>query len=64
MKLQEGKHYTLNRKIKSDKEYIMKTMRMKLIKKYPHHALFENKMGFRESFKYSELKRLLKGATT
>ena len=64
-KLTEGKIYTFyyhkivgNGK-ESPTQRIVKKKRMRLIKCYRHHALFENPIGIRQSFIYWDLARLL-----
>lgn len=63
MNLQEGKVYTLTIMRKPDKIYIPTKERWRLIKCYRHHALFENRFGTRQSFKYPELKKMLERRT-
>lgn len=63
LKLQEGETYTLifvvqknasTKKIKTKK-------RMRLIKCYRHHAVFEDNKGIRQSFRYWDIEKLLLG---
>lgn len=62
IKLQEGKIYTLIFFKRSDDKAINPVKkRMRLIKCYTHHALFESAMGVRTSFRYWDLGKLLKG---
>lgn len=62
IKLQKGKIYTLIFFKRSDDKAINPVKkRMRLIKCYTHHALFESAMGVRTSFRYWDLGKLLKG---
>ena len=62
MKLKEGEVYTLIfviQKNASTKKIKMKK-RMRLIKCYRHHAVFEDNKGIRQSFRYWDIEKLLK----
>lgn len=63
MKLKEGEVYTLIfviQKNASTKKIKMKK-RMRLIKCYRHHAVFEDNKGIRQSFRYWDIEKLLLG---
>lgn len=63
LKLQEGETYTLIfvvQKNASTKKIKMKK-RMRLIKCYRHHAVFEDNKGIRQSFRYWDIEKLLLG---
>lgn len=63
LKLEEGEVYTLIfaiQKNASTKKIKMKK-RMRLIKCYPHHAVFEDNKGIRQSFGYWDIEKLLLG---
>lgn len=63
LKLKEGEVYTLIfaiQKNASTKKIKMKK-RMRLIKCYRHHAVFEDNKGIRQSFGYWDIEKLLLG---
>ncbi|HJA18954.1 MAG TPA: hypothetical protein H9959_03545 [Candidatus Mediterraneibacter ornithocaccae] len=63
LKLKEGEVYTLIfviQKNASTKKIKMKK-RMRLIKCYRHHAVFEDNKGIRQSFRYWDIEKLLLG---
>lgn len=63
LKLKEGEVYTLIfviQKKASTKKIKMKK-RMRLIKCYRHHAVFEDNKGIRQSFRYWDIEKLLLG---
>lgn len=63
MELEEGKTYTLIFREKQEHKKPTKIRKkMKLIKLYPHIALFETPKGVRQSFQYWDLNRMLEGA--
>ena len=63
LKLQEGETYTLIfvvQKSASEKKIKMKK-RMRLLKCYRHHAVFEDDKGMQHSCRYWDIERLLLG---
>ena len=63
LKLKEGEVYTLIfviQKNASTKKIKMKK-RMRLIKCYRHHAVFEDNKGIRQSFRYWDIEKLILG---
>lgn len=63
LKLQEGETYTLIfvvQKSASEKKIKMKK-RMRLLKCYRHHAVFEDDKGMQHSYRYWDIERLLLG---
>lgn len=61
--LQEGEVYTFIIREKLE-EYGKKRKvkkRMRLVKCYPHHAVFENEKGIRQSYRYWDIEKLLLG---
>ena len=63
LRLEEGEVYTLIfaiQKNASTKKIKMKK-RMRLIKCYRHHAVFEDNKGIRQSFRYWDIEKLLLG---
>lgn len=58
-----GQWYELNfwKRIDVGTKYKLVKRKMKLLKKYRHHALFVDRNGVRECFGYFELWRLLRG---
>lgn len=61
VKLQIGKEYFLTKNVR-DGVFLEKTkQKMKLVGIYKHHAVFLNEYGYRESFIYLDLKRVLNG---
>lgn len=62
-RLVEGKIYTLifrQQPERSEKHTAIKK-RMRFLKAFPHHALFENPYGIKRSFTWWEVEKLLKG---
>ncbi|MGN0405319.1 MAG: hypothetical protein ACI4F1_08865 [Bariatricus sp.] len=64
MELIEGKEYTF-RRLRSRNDgnnapQIVKK-RMRLIRKYPHHAQFEDEFGIRISYRYFDIQKMLDG---
>ena len=63
LKLQEGETYTLifvAQKSASEKKIKMKK-RMRLLKCYRNHAVFEDDKGMQHSYRYWDIERLLLG---
>ena len=63
LKLQEGETHTLIfvvQKSASEKKIKMKK-RMRLLKCYRHHAVFEDDKGMQHSYRYWDIERLLLG---
>lgn len=63
LQLEEGEVYTLIfvvQKNASEKK-IKKKKRMRLLKCYRHHAVFEDNKGIRQSFGYWDIEKLLLG---
>lgn len=63
IELTEGQWCELNIWKRADvgTKYKLVKRKMKLLKKYRHHALFVDRNGVRECFGYFELRRLLSG---
>ena len=63
LKLEEGEVYTLIFVVQqnANKKQKKKKKRMRLIKCYPHHAVFEDNKGIRQSFRYWDIEKLLLG---
>lgn len=63
MNLKEGSYYTLKffEQVESHKRKQMVKKRMRLIKCYTHHAVFEDSLGILTSYRYWDLEKLLKG---
>lgn len=63
MDLREGQTYTFKSQETADEGAKKKLVvrKMRLIKKYPHHALFEDSRGIRTAFRYWDAERLIKG---
>lgn len=65
--LVEGKVYTFirayeqRRRGEKKSRPARKERRLRLIKKYKHHAQFENQIGIRRSYTYWEIGKLLDG---
>lgn len=59
--LEEGKIYHFREKIKEGADSIIRKRPMRLVKKYPHHMLFETLGGIRERFTYWDAGRKLAG---
>lgn len=66
MDLQEGKMYTLESREIVDEGTKRKLVKrkMRLVKKYPHLALFEDSKGQKTSFRYWDLEKMLGGEGT
>lgn len=64
MELIEGKVYTFKRlrgrNDGNNAPQIVKK-RMRLIRKYPHHAQFEDEFGIRISYRYFDIQKMLDG---
>lgn len=61
--LEEGKTYTFliqESEETSPKKKLVKK-KMKLVKCYKHHAVFESKKGIRQSYRYWDIEKLLLG---
>ncbi len=63
LKLKEGEVYTLIFVVQqnANKKRVKMKKRMRLIKRYPHHAVFEDNKGIRQSFGYWDIEKLLLG---
>lgn len=63
LKLKEGEVYTLIFAVQqnANKKRVKMKKRMRLIKCYPHHAVFEDNKGIRQSFGYWDIEKLLLG---
>ena len=61
--LAEGKVYTLifRQQAERSEKYTIIKKRMRFLKAFPHHALFENSYGIKSSFTWWETEKLLKG---
>lgn len=61
--LKEGEVYSLVFREKQGERGKVRTVkkRMRLIKCYTHHAVFESTKGIRQSFRYWDLEKLLTG---
>lgn len=59
----EGKIYTLRfrQQLEGNKRYVVIKRRMRFLKAFPHHALFENSYGIKRSFTWWEVEKILKG---
>lgn len=61
--LEEGKTYIFlmseSEETSSKKKLVKK--KMKLVKCYKHHAVFESKKGIRQSYRYWDIEKLLLG---
>lgn len=59
----EGEIYTLRfrQQLEGNKRYTVIKRRMRFLKAFPHHALFENPYGIKRSFTWWEVEKLLKG---
>jgi hypothetical protein len=59
----EGKIYTLRfrQQLEGNKRYAVIKKRMRFLKAFPHHALFENSYGIKRSFTWWEVEKILKG---
>lgn len=67
MELIEGKVYTFKRlRGNKDANYAPQIIkkRMRLIKKYLHHAQFEDEFGIRISYRYFDITKMLNGEFT
>lgn len=63
LKLEEGEVYTMIFVVQqsANKKRVKLKKRMRLIKCYPHHAVFEDAKGIRQSFGYWDIEKLLLG---
>ena len=59
--LEVGKIYQFRERIQEGKNAIIRRRPMRLVKKYPHHMLFETLGGIRECFTYWDAGRKLAG---
>lgn len=59
--LEVGKIYQFRERIKEGKGTLIRRRPMRLVKKYPHHMLFETLGGIRECFTYWDAGRKLAG---
>ena len=63
LRLEEGEPYTFlvsEAEEKSPRKKLKKK-KMKLIKCYKHHAVFESEKGIRQSYRYWDIEKLLLG---
>ena len=63
LRLEEGETYTFlvpEAEEKSPRKKLKKK-KMKLIKCYKHHAVFESEKGIRQSYRYWDIEKLLLG---
>ncbi len=60
LRLEEGKVYTFIYHEKPDPGRTIKK-KMRLLKCYPHHAVFESSKGIRQSYKYWDIEKLILG---
>lgn len=63
LKLREGEAYTLIfiERTEEGKKRVQKKRRMRLIKCYRHHAVFEDTKGMQHSYRYWDIEKLLLG---
>lgn len=63
LNLREGETYTLTfvTTHKANGRYVKKKRRMKLMKCYRHHAVFEDEKGMQHSYRYWDIEKLLLG---
>ena len=63
LNLREGETYTLTfvTTYKANGRYAKKKRRMKLLKCYKHHAVFEDAKGMQHSFRYWDIEKLFIG---
>lgn len=63
LRLVEGETYTLIfvERPEGEKKRVRIKKRMRLIKCYRNHAVFENTRGIRQSFRYWDIEKLLLG---
>ena len=59
--LEIGKTYQFRERIQEGKNALIRRRAMRLVKKYPHHMLFETLGGIRECFTYWDAGRKLAG---
>lgn len=61
--LEEGETYTflVSEEEETSPRKKLKKRKMKLIKCYKHHAVFEDKKGIRQSYRYWDIEKLLLG---
>lgn len=63
LRLEEGKTYTFHvpEAEETSPRKKLKKKKMKLIKCYKHHAVFESQKGIRQSYRYWDIEKLLLG---
>ena len=63
LRLEEGETYTflVSEAEKESPRKKLKKKKMKLIKCYKHHAVFESQKGIRQSYRYWDIEKLLLG---
>lgn len=61
VKLQLGKEYLLTKNVREGAFLEKIEQKMKLVGIYRYHAVFLNEYGYRESFIYPDLKRIMNG---
>ena len=63
LRLEEGETYTFLAPEAEEKNprKKLKKKKMKLIKCYKHHAVFESEKGIRQSYRYWDIEKLLLG---
>lgn len=61
LKLVEGEVYTFKFSKTEEGEKKQKKKRMRLVKCYKHHAVFESLMGVQQSYRYWDIEKLLLG---
>lgn len=63
LKLEEGEVYTLIFVVQKNAstKRIKTKQRMRLVKYYRHHAVFEDKKGMQHSYRYWDIEKLLLG---
>lgn len=64
LRLEEGEVYTFKFKVPSEDGHRKSTVinrRMRLVKCYRHHAVFESGTGVRTSYRYWDIQKLLLG---
>lgn len=63
LRLEEGETYTflVSEEEEKSPRKKLKKKKMKLIKCYKHHAVFESEKGIRQSYRYWDIEKLLLG---
>lgn len=61
LKLAEGEVYTFKFSEIEEGKKKQKKKRMRLVKCYKHHAVFESPMGVKQSYRYWDIEKLLLG---